>query len=230
MINKINEKPTHKICGRALFNTIFTDNEDVKNKTILDIGCGFGWMEINLLNREASHVVGMEVSENDLKTAKKYVKNSRVKFEVGNALKLPFKDSTFDTVVSWEVLEHIPKNCENIMFSEVRKVLKKNGKFYLSTPYRSFFSNIFDPAWWLIRHRHYSKNQLKKFAMDNGFKIEKIVIKGGFWEIVSINNLYIAKWIFGRKPFLYNFFEKKQNEEYRKSKGFTNIFLKLIKK
>jgi 2-polyprenyl-3-methyl-5-hydroxy-6-metoxy-1,4-benzoquinol methylase len=229
MYNLIKEKPTDTLHGRALYNTLFVQENDIKNKKILDIGCGFGWFELNAILRECENVIGIEIAEEDLLTVRKYIKDSRVDFKVGSAIKLPFENNKFDTIVSWEVIEHIPKNTENKMFSEVNRVLKNNGVFYLSTPFNSFFSNIFDPAWWLIGHRHYKKNDLINFAESNGFKIEKIILNGGIWEILGINNLYIAKWIFRRTPFFEKFFNEKQDKEYKKQKGFTNIFIKFKK-
>ena len=75
-------------------------------------------------------------------------------------------------MTSWEVLEHIPKDTEKKMFNEVNRVLKPGGIFYISTPYNNVISNIFDPAWWLIGHRHYSLEKVKKYAQDAGFEIK----------------------------------------------------------
>jgi len=229
MKNIIEEKPTDELHGRSLYNTNFVSDEDLKNKNVLDIGCGFGWFEINAEKRGVKKIIGTELEEKDLETARKYTTSEKIEFKVGSAIKLPFPDNSFDTVVSWEVVEHIPKNTEDKMFKEVTRVLKSGGSFYLSTPYNSFFAKFFDPAWWLIGHRHYSKSKLIRIGEDAGFKIEKTIINGGWWEILGINNLYIAKWIFKRRPFFENFINKKQNLEYKKEDGFTNIFIKYQK-
>lgn len=229
MKNIINAKPLTDLHGRVSYNTMFVDDVDIKNKDILDIGCGYGWFELNALKRDGNKIIGLEISEKDLKTARENINNNKIEFNIGSAIALPFGNQGFDTIVSWEVIEHIPKNTENKMFSEVKRVLKNNGVFYLSTPFNNFFSNIFDPAWWLIGHRHYKKNDLINFAASNGFKIEKITLNGGIWEILGINNLYIAKWIFRRAPFFENFFNEKQDEEYKKQQGFTTIFIKFRK-
>jgi len=230
MKNIIEEKPTDPLHGRTLYNTKFMDDSDIKNKIVLDIGCGFGWFELNALQREVAHITGTEISKEDLETARRYIENDKIDFNVGNAINLPFKDQSFDTVVSWEVIEHIPKQTEDKMFKEINRVLKNDGVFYLSTPYNSFFSKVFDPAWWLIGHRHYSKENLISLSESNGFIIEKFVSNGGWWEIIGIMNLYIAKWIFRRRSFFKKFINKMQDVEYRKKKGFTNVFLKLRKK
>jgi len=230
MKNIINEKPSLELHGRPLYNTVFVDDSDLYCKTILDIGCGYGWFELNALKRGCNKIIGVELAENDLNTAKVNINNKRAEFQVGNAIELPFNDCLFDTVVSWEVIEHIPKNTETKMFNEVNRVLKIGGVFYLSTPLNNFFSNLFDPAWWLIGHRHYKKEKLIKLAKNNGFVVDKVNLNGGCWEILGINDLYLAKWIFRRRPFFETFINRKQDSEYKEKNGFTNIFLKFKKR
>jgi ubiquinone/menaquinone biosynthesis C-methylase UbiE len=135
MKNLLNEKPNSKLIGRLKFTVKkFIKEKDVVNKKVLDIGCGYGWFELNALKRGVKEIHGIEITDEDLKTVRENIKDLRAKFKKGGALKLPFRDNYFDTVVSWEVIEHIPKNTEDRMFKEVSRVLKKNGIFYLSTP------------------------------------------------------------------------------------------------
>ncbi len=229
MKNIIEAKPTNNIHGRILFNTLFADQKDIIKKDILDIGCGYGWFELHAVTKDCKKVVGIDLTDEDLKTARTHATNKKIAFQIGSAVDLPFKNNVFDTVVSWDVIEHIPKNMEDKMFQEVNRVLRKNGVFYLSTPSNNFFVKIFDPAWWLIGHRHYKKDDFIKFSKKNGFKIEKITLNGGFWEILGIYNLYIAKWVFRRKPFFESLFDRKQDEEFRKGKGYASLFIKLRK-
>lgn len=46
MRNLIGEVPTANLHGRTLFNTKFIQNRDVENKSVLNIGCGFGLMDL----------------------------------------------------------------------------------------------------------------------------------------------------------------------------------------
>jgi len=229
MRNILGETPVGSLHGRSLFSTRFVSAADIEDKTILDVGCGFGWFEHNAVHRGCKRIVGIEPTPSDLETARKYVKSTRAIFTVGNAINIPFECSTFDTVVSWEVLEHIPRNSEETMFREIHRVLKKGGAFYMSTPNNSFIANICDPAWWLIGHRHYLPRELEYLARETGFTTERIVLKGGFWEILGINDLYVAKWMFRRRPFLEGLIQKMQDREYQKKGGFESIFVKLVK-
>jgi len=229
MKNIIDEKPSRDLQGRLLFSSRFVEDADIEGQKVLNIGCGYGWFEIDSVKRGVKSITGIELTDNDLNTALKHVNYDNVNFRVGSAIDLPFADNSYDTIVSWEVLEHIPKQTENKMFSEAYRVLKPGGHFYLSTPYRHFLSNLFDPAYWLIGHRHYSKEQIKHFAQQANFSINNLTFGGGIWELIAINNLYIAKWIFRRKPFFEKYLEKKLNDEYAKETGMTNVFVAMEK-
>jgi cyclopropane fatty-acyl-phospholipid synthase-like methyltransferase len=229
MKNLAAENPNDDLHGRLMFSTAYVLDDDVTEKIVLNIGCGFGWLELNFLSRKVGKMYGLELDNESLVTAKKYVNHSRVILDTGSAMLLPYDNEKFDTVTSWEVIEHIPKNTENIMFSEIYRVLKKGGIFYLSTPFDSLICKSLDPAWWLIGHRHYSLESISIFAKNNGFIIKDIQVRGGYWELLSMFNLYIAKWIFRRKPFLKSFIDKRLDIEFSKKNGFTNIFVKLQK-
>lgn len=229
MKNILKDRPKKRLHGRTQFTTKFVEDCDIEKKTCLDIGCGWGWFELNALKRKVKKIVGLEISDSNLEAARQNISDRRAQFKVGSAIDLPFPDSQFDTVVSWEVIEHIPKNQEPKMFKEVARVLKDGGVFYMSTPKNSLWCNIFDPAWWLIGHRHYSKIKIIKASSRNKLVVEKLIFNGGWWELIGMNNLYISKWIFHRKPFAEKFFDSRQDKEFEKEKGFTNIFIKFKK-
>lgn len=210
---------------------VLIDIKDLKNKKILDIGCGFGAFIKYALEKGSIEVSGIEISEDDLKEAKSSFKSSKVILKEASAVSLPFPNNYFDTVVSFEVLEHIPKNTENKMFSEINRVLKKNGVLYLSTPFASIISKYFDPAFYLIGHRHYSKKQLQSFADNNQLKIVKMRTIGTFWEFINLYNLYFSKWVLRREKIFENFIISKVLKDLKneKTQGFMNIFIKAVK-
>lgn len=228
MRNITNEKPNKKLSGRLKFTAEFVDDKSIKGKTILDIGCGYGWFENYALEKGVKEIYGIEISDEDLVTARENIKSKNVKFSVGGALKLPFKDNYFDTAVAWEVIEHIPENKENQMFKEVNRVLKKEGEFYLSTPNAALFSKYLDPAFYLVSHRHYDLISLIHFGEINRLYLEKAKILGSLWTSVVVLNFYISKWILRRKPLFDDFFRKKETDDYKKD-GFYNIFAKFKK-
>lgn len=231
MKNILGEVPDeYELTGRFLTSVQFVADTDIRDKHILDIGCGFGWCEVSFLKRGARQITGVEISEADLDTIRKNVTDERVTTLVASAIRLPFPDESFDTVVSWEVIEHIPRGTELQMFSEVARVLKKGGAFYLSTPHLSFWATILDPAWWLSGHRHYSAFQLNRFARQASLKMEQVRVRGGWWMVFSVLNMYVAKWLFRRPMFFGSAFVRNENIEYGASeRGFANIFAQFKK-
>ncbi|MFA5750222.1 MAG: class I SAM-dependent methyltransferase [Candidatus Shapirobacteria bacterium] len=228
MKNIINERPSDTLFGRNLALLKFIKNKDIKEKIVLDLGCGFGWLEYNFANL-AKKIIAMDLDKKNLAMCKKYVKEKNVVFMFGNALEIPIKTNSLETVIASELIEHLPKKSENNFFIEINRVLKKNGVFYLTTPFKSFWSKTFDPAWWLINHRHYSHNELKKWAQKNGFVETDYKVVGSWWSLLSLLNMYISKWIFRREKFFKNFFNKKETEEFFKDSGFMNIFISFKK-
>ena len=228
MKNILQQKSTDEQHGRTKYILEYVDKADVKDKKMLNIGCGFGWFEYHMSRRGCKHIYGTEINEKDLETALKGEHDEKVSFGLGNAIDLPFEDETFDTVVAWDVIEHIPPNTEKKMLSEIERVLKNGGVFYLSTPYRSFWGTCLDPAWWLIKHRHYSKEIMGNIIKNNKkLEITEMQIRGGRSDILSILNMYIAKWVFRRKPFFEEFFNNKSDDEYQsKKEGTSTLFVK----
>jgi SAM-dependent methyltransferase len=230
MRNIINEQPTRDLHGGPAFARSFVDVDDCRERSILDIGCGFGWFELIALDRDAHSVAAVEPTADDIATARAHIRDERVDFRIASALDLPFEDAAFDTVVCWEVLEHLPRESEPQAFAEVARVLRPGGVLYLSTPYGDLRSRITDPAWWLIRHRHYSDQRLRELAGSAGFVVERLLANGAWWQVLAMSNLYVAKWIFRRRPFFEDRISRRVDAEWsRLDGGFTNIFLKARK-
>jgi SAM-dependent methyltransferase len=159
-------------------------------------------------------------------TARRHISDGRAEFAAGSATRLPIPDKSVDTIVCWEVLEHLPQGSEPAAFAEFRRVLRPGGALYLSTPHASFRACMFDPAWWLVGHRHYRVDQLDRFVRAAGLHPELVETRGRTWQIVAILDLYVAKWLFRRPPFLGATVARRWDEEMRESRGYANCFLK----
>jgi len=211
--NKISKRLTarHKKCFKFVGS--------VKDKRILDIGCSFGWFEAWALKNKCKEMVGIEPKRELLVEAKNQVPEG--KYRVGSALKIPFKDNSFDIVVVFDVLEHLPKGTEISALKEIERVLKSKGKLYLSTPLSNILSNLLDLAWY-FGHRHYSGKQIKRILSMTNLKIKKYEYRGGVISIFSMILFYPFKWLVKREIPFKDWFERKKSEEYLKNKkGFS---------
>jgi SAM-dependent methyltransferase len=224
--NLLDDLPGGDLHGAQLVSRDWVAPEDLRDRQVLDIGCGFGWFEVLALEAGVAGIVGIEPHEADLDTARRFFDQEQVSFRVGSAIEIPFPDDSLDTVVCWEVLEHIPKDTEPRAFAEITRVLKPGGVFYMSTPYAAGFTRVTDPAYWLIGHRHYSKRQLAGFARQAALDVEDLMVRGDHWHNIAINNLYVAKWVFRREPFLADRVNRRLDAGYRRPCGFATAFMK----
>jgi SAM-dependent methyltransferase len=96
---------------------------------ILEIGCGKGAMLRQL--RAAGHrVTGIDVDGAALSYCRQ--SSADVSLCVASGDRLPFADGAFDTVLSFDLFEHIRDSDRHL--TEVRRVLKPNGRYLLQTP------------------------------------------------------------------------------------------------
>lgn len=96
---------------------------------VLEIGCGEGY-GINMLAKQSDHLTVIDKS--DITT--KPIALNYPEVEVINTTIPPIKldDNTFDTIVSFQVIEHIKD--EELFVKEIYRILKPGGKAYISTP------------------------------------------------------------------------------------------------
>ncbi len=100
---------------------------------ILDLGCGNGRL-LEIFKDKKIDYWGVDSSENLINIAKNRYPKAR--FQVANALKLPFPSNFFDKVYSIAVLHHIPSEEFRAKFmEEIKRVLKPKGLLILTVWY-----------------------------------------------------------------------------------------------
>lgn len=107
------------------------------NAKVLDIGCGRGDLSIEIMTSKGGKLFGIEVSVGEALRA--YEKGINV--VVGDIDRgLPFKDESFDQIVSNKVIEHV---CDTDGFiKECYRVLGYGGTCVISTPNLASIHNI----------------------------------------------------------------------------------------
>jgi SAM-dependent methyltransferase len=93
---------------------------------------------------------------------------------------LPFKNSSFDCVISSQVIEHIP--FDESLFSEMRRVLAPGGRLIIGTPdYATRGWRIIEPLYGHLipggyhdEHiTHYTHESLSRILTRHGFVAEE---------------------------------------------------------
>lgn len=110
----------------------------VTGRKVLDAACGEGYGSA-LLATEALSVTGVDLSAEAIRHAQSRYVAGNLEFVAGDCVQLPFEDAEFDTVVSFETLEHLEDH--HGLMAEFRRVLKPEGFLLLSTPDKAVYTD-----------------------------------------------------------------------------------------
>lgn len=145
---------------------------------ILDLGCGSSPYRY-IFEPCATRYIAMDIDP----------KRGKVDI-VASALDVPFKDSCIDTIVSFQVVEHVPS--PERLFSEVRRVLKNGGYFICSLPQQ-----------WRLHEEpsdffRFTRYGIQELCNRSGLSVILIKPNGGVWAMVGqsiINCIGWSKWL-----------------------------------
>ena len=160
-----------------------------KDLSIIEVGCGSGWLCDRLT--QFGKVVGTDLADGVLqKSAEKW---PRVKFVSGNFFDLDFPLSSFDVVVTLEVLSHIED--QQAFIDRLAALLKPGGMLILATqnrPVLERWSAIGGPTHGQIRHwvnakelSRMMKNSFSSYQLSSIFPVGD----EGFLRIVNSTKL-----------------------------------------
>lgn len=149
-----------------IFHNYFLKNITIKDKTI-DLGCGHHSSYLNFLKKDN---VEMFYADKEIKKKKNY-------FIVDLEREIDLPDNTFDTVILFNVLEHV-KNYKDLI-KQINKKLKKGGKLELFVPFMHRYHE--DPKD-IFRPTHFYLYQLLSEA---DFTIKTHLIGVGPFSVIS---------------------------------------------
>lgn len=115
-------------------NWIVSNYEINDGMRVLELGCGTGdmWKNKGDIIKKCSELILTDFSEGMLKTAQVNVgRHVNVIYQVVDIQAIPFQENYFDIVIANMMLYHVPDLNKGL--TEVKRVLKQDGKFYCAT-------------------------------------------------------------------------------------------------
>lgn len=114
----------------------------LQGATVLELGCGKA-EKTRIVAQQATKVLALEVDEAQLAKNLTIADLPNVRFGHGGAEKIPAADSSFDIVLMFKSLHHVPTELMDSVFPEIHRVLKPAGTAYISEPvYAGSFNEI----------------------------------------------------------------------------------------
>jgi len=153
----------------------------------LEIGTGTGSLLRELLVRGVD-AEGVELRQELIDQAHRFHGPLPILRVTGTAL--PFPDSSFDVVVSFDVFEHIPDSDAHLL--EVRRVLRPGASYLLQTP-NKWTNTVFETIRWRsftrFREDHCSLHTLPQLNA----RLKRLGFEPRAYDVPVVNDFFRAK-------------------------------------
>ena len=157
----VSDNPLHH---RLLSAYVFS--EKYINGDVLELGCGEGRGIDIILNKSKSFTAIDKISEITERLSLKYPEEKFISSSFPPLKNI--EDNSFDTIVSFQVIEHISN--DKLFIEEIYRILKPGGKALISTP--NIKMTLTRNPWHI---REYTSRQLQELAKK---VFKKIIMKG----------------------------------------------------
>jgi SAM-dependent methyltransferase len=149
---------------------------------VVDLGCGTSPYKMDIL-KMADQYIGVDW-ENSLHN------QSNVDVFADLTKQLPFSDNYADTLVSFQVMEHLPE--PDFFLSECIRILKPAGKLFITVP---FMWHVHEAPHDYFRYTQYGLEYMLK---KSGFTDISVVANTGFWQMWILKfNYHSARYAHG---------------------------------
>jgi len=124
---------------------------DMKNKRVVDLGCGYGWFCRWALNAGARDVLGIDVSEKMLARARSEPGRDGIIYQRSDLETLMLPEAAFDVAYS-SLVVHYVENLERL-FGVIHRALLPGGSFVFSTEHPIYMAPR-RPEWQIDSEGH----------------------------------------------------------------------------
>ena len=176
---------------RSLLNQVCPKGTVIR---ALDTGCGTGGMLSWLSHYTSDRVVGIDLSQTALGFCRARDQRELTR---GSVAQLPFADSSFDLVTSFDVLQHVLDKGDVRAIAEIYRVLRPGGVAFVRVSAYQWLRSGHDEA--LAVQRRYTLGELSEEMRRAGFSIRRATYANTLLlPVAAIKRLVLSR--FGSAP------------------------------
>jgi cyclopropane fatty-acyl-phospholipid synthase-like methyltransferase len=163
---------------------------------VLDLGCGPGVPVTRWLAQGGYAVTGVDISARQLELARQHVPGAT--FIKSDMTSLDFPPETFDAVVSFYAIVHVPRTEQPALVGRIHNWLKPGGAFLATWATSSWEGSESDwegwgaPMWW----SHYGRDENLDMLRAAGFAVASAEVRTHTFAGSEESWL----WVLARKP------------------------------
>ncbi len=171
----------------------------LQGKTVLDLGCGYGWHCAFAAQQGAVRILGIDLSGKMIEEAKKRNAAKQIEYRICGIEEYEYPENMWDCVVSNLALHYIEDIAD--IFQKVHRTLKTNGVFIFNIEHPVFTAGVGQdwvytedgtPRYWPVDNyfitgerntrflgcdvikQHHTLTQILMGLLNNGFEIEAV--------------------------------------------------------
>lgn len=171
----------------------------LQGKSVLDLGCGYGWLCKFAAEQGAAQVLGLDVSSKMIEEAKKRNKEHVIEYRVCGIEEYEYPENRWDCVVSNLALHYI--ETLEIIFQKVHRTLRPQGMFIFNIEHPVFTAGVGQdwiysedgrPQYWPVDHyfipgersthflgcevvkQHHTLTQILMGLLNHGFELKAV--------------------------------------------------------
>ncbi len=113
-------------------NSIPTTLKQAGAKSVLDLGCGSGWLTI-FLAREGFEVIGVDLAKHAVELGQQWAQQENLdnaRFEASDITSLSYPDHSFDAIVANSIFEHLTYELAETALHQMVRLLRPGGQFF----------------------------------------------------------------------------------------------------
>lgn len=135
--------------------------------SVLDLACGIGYGSALLADALKCRVVGVDIDTGAIQYARQHYASEGTEFIQADARLVELEPASFDAVVSFETIEHVPFDLE--LLQKFYRVLKAGGSLLVSTPNQDVMP--FDAEKFQYHIKHYTVDEFIHLVQYSGFEV-----------------------------------------------------------
>jgi 2-polyprenyl-3-methyl-5-hydroxy-6-metoxy-1,4-benzoquinol methylase len=178
--------------------TRYLKNKGLLKGSVLDYGCGTGYLLQQMSKEEQVDFYGLDFSEDSIVATRKRTqgKTNIKQLLVVATLPTTFSSNSFDTISLIETIEHLQDEKLHETLDELFRLLKPGGKLFITTPFNEE----------LDKHLHFCpfcRSEFHHIQHMQSFDVQRLteLARQHHFVVDYCNNINIEKWSLGAFKF-----------------------------
>ena len=152
---------------------------DLTGKSVIDLGCGYGWFWRAARELGASDITGVDISEKMLARAAELTADPQIHYQRSDLESLALKDNSLDLVYSSLALHYLPEL--DTLFANVQRALKPGGSLvfsmehpiYICATRQGWLTDDSGERFWGVNHYQDESQRVSNWLADGVIKYHR---------------------------------------------------------